>query len=51
MNISRLKILWAQIYKTVNDINPKSMNEIFTLKKNKRLVQKSFKLNLEVPKW
>ena len=51
MNISRMKILRVEIHKTINDINPKFLTDLFTLKENKRLVRKSYKLNLEVPKW
>ena len=49
MNVTRLRSLCIEIFKTLNNINPAFMNEIFELRKTKRAVQNQYKLNLEVP--
>ena len=47
MNVNRS--LCIEIFKTLNNINPAFMNEIFELRKTNRAVQNQYKLNLEVP--
>ena len=32
MNVRRLRILYVEIYKTLNDLNPSFMNNIFQIK-------------------
>ena len=34
MNVRRLRTLCVEIYKTLNDLNPSFMNNIFKLKRN-----------------
>ena len=50
MNVRRLRTLCVEIYKTINDLNPVSMNNIFRLKINGREVRDKWKLNLDIPK-
>ena len=49
MNVNRLRSLCIEIFKTLNNINPAFMNEIFELRKTNRAVRNQYKLNLEVP--
>ena len=49
MNVNRLRSLCIQSFKTLNNINPDFMNEIFELRKTNRAVRNQYKLNLEVP--
>ena len=51
MNVTRLRGLCIESFKTLNNINPAFMNEIFELRKSNtnRAVQNQYKLNLEVP--
>ena len=51
MNVYRLRKLCAEIYKTINKLNPEFMNNIFKVKENKRVVREQYKLNLETPEW
>lgn len=39
MNVNRLQLLCAEIYKTVNNLNPDLMKEIFALKETKRSIR------------
>ena len=39
------------VTKTLNDLNPSFMNNIFKLKINSREVRDKYKLNLHIPKW
>ena len=49
MNVTKLRSLCIEIFKTLNDINPVFMNEIFELRKTKMAVRNQYKINLEVP--
>ena len=49
MKVNRLRSLCIEIYKSINDINPTYMNDIFKLRKTSRAVRSNYKLNLEVP--
>ena len=49
MNVNRLRSLCIEIFKTLNNINPAFMNEIFDLRKTNVAVRNQYKLNLEVP--
>ena len=51
MNVRRLRTLCAEIYKTLNNLNPSFMNNIFKLKVSDREVRDKYKLNLDIPKW
>ena len=47
----RLKrYLWVEIYKTLNDLNPIFMREIFETHQTKRAVSERYKINLEIPR-
>ena len=50
MNVRRLRTLCVEIYKTLNDLNPSFMNNIFKLKVNGRKVCDKYKLKLVIPK-
>ena len=49
MNLRRLRTLCIEIYKTLNDLNPSFMDDIFKLKINGREVRDKYKLNLDIP--
>ena len=49
INVNRHRSLCIESFKTLNNINPTFMNEIFELRKTNRAVQNQYKLNLEVP--
>ena len=49
INVNRHIGLWTEIFKTLNNINPAFMNEIFELRKTNRAVRNQYKLNLEIP--
>ena len=51
VSVRRLRTLCVEIYKTLNDLNPSFMNDIFKLKINGREVRDKYKLNLDIPKW
>ena len=51
MNVRRLRTLCVEIYKTLNDLNPSFMNNLFKLKINGREVRDKYKLNLDIYKW
>ena len=51
MKVRRLRTLWFEICKTLNDLNPNFMNNIFKSKINGREVRDKYKLNLDIPKW
>ena len=37
MNVNRLRILYTEIYKTINSLNPNFMRDLFSLRKTIRL--------------
>ena len=49
MKVNRLRSLCIEIYKSINNINPIYMKEIFKLRKTSRAVRSNYKLNLDVP--
>ena len=49
MKVNRLRSLSIEIYKSINNVNPTYMNDIFKLTKTSRAVRSNYKLNLEVP--
>ena len=49
VNTNRLRSLCIEIYKSINNINPMYMNEIFKLRKTSRAICSNHKLNLDVP--
>ena len=50
MVLNRLRYLCIEIYKTINNINPSFMKQIFQLRDTNRTVRNQYKLNLNVPK-
>ena len=50
MNLRRQKTMCIEIYKTLNELNPGYMNDIFKLRNTDRLTREKYKLNLEIPK-
>ena len=49
MNVNRLRSLCFEIYKSINNINPTYMKEMFKLRKTSRAVRRNYKLILDVP--
>ena len=49
IKVKRLRSLCIEIYKSINNINPMYINEIFKLRKTSRAVRSNYKLNLDVP--
>ena len=49
MNIRRLRCLCIEIYKTLNDLNPSFMKEIFEKRDENRVTRHRCKLNLNIP--
>ena len=50
MNAYKLRNLCVEIYKTINKLNPESMNNS-KVKEKKRVVREQYKLRLETPEW
>ena len=50
VEVNRLRYLCIEIYKSINNINPSFMKQIFQLNETNRIVQNQHKLNLSVPK-
>ena len=48
MNVKRLRILCAEILKTLNNLNPSFVKEIFSLRQTDRPVREKYKLNLDI---
>ena len=48
-NVNRLRSFCIKISKTLNNISPAIMNEIFELWKTNRTIRNQYKLNQEVP--
>ena len=51
MNVKRLRILCVEIFKTLNNLNPSFMKEIFGLRETDRPVREKYKLNLDIPSY
>ena len=49
MNVKRLRTLYVEIFKTLNNLNPSYMKEIFGLRQTGRPVREKYKLNLDIP--
>ena len=47
MNVKRLRALCIEIFKTLNNLNPSFMKEIFSLRQTNKPVQEKYKLNLD----
>ena len=50
MSIRRLRFLCIEIYKTLNDLNPSLVKEIFEKRDKSRVTRERYKLNLNVPR-
>ena len=48
MNVKRLPFLWVEIYKTINNLNPSFMKQIFELRETNRNVREKYRLNLNI---
>ena len=51
MNVKCLRTLCIQIFKTITNLNPTFMKEIFNLRKTNRPVCEKIKLNLDIPNY
>ena len=51
MSVKRLRTLCVEIFKTLNNLNPTFMKEIFSLRQTDRLVWEKYKLNLDIPSY
>ena len=49
INVRLKRNLCVEIYKTLNDLNPSFMREIFETRKTKGTVHERYKINLEIP--
>ena len=49
-NMRRLRFLCIEIYKTLNDLNPSFMKEIFEKRDENRVTRDRYKLNLNIPR-
>ena len=50
MSVSRNRILCIEIYKTLHNINPNFMSDIFKLRSHEKATRTQYKMNLEIPK-
>ena len=50
INVRLKRNLCVEIYKTLNNLNPTFMREIFETRKTKRAVRERYKINLEIPR-
>ena len=50
LNPRRTKSLCIEIYKTINNLNPEFMKNLFKVRKTNRTQKEQYKLNLEIPK-
>ena len=50
-DVKRLRTLSVEIFKTLNNLNPSFMNEIFSLKQKDRPVRQKYELNLDIPSY
>ena len=48
MNVKRLRFLCVEIYKTINNLNPSFMKQIFELRETNRNVREKYGLNLNI---
>ena len=49
MNVNRLRLLCIEIYKTINNLNPEFMRDLFSLRETSRLIRGKYMLNLNMP--
>ena len=51
MNVKCLRTFCVEIFKTLNNLNPSSMKEIFSLRQTDRAVREKYKLILDIPSY
>ena len=51
MNVKRLRFLCVEIYKTINNLNPSFMKQIFEFRETNRNVREKYRLNLNIPNY
>ena len=51
MNVKRLRFLCVEIHKTINNLNPSFMKQIFELRETNRNVREKYQLNLNIPNY
>ena len=49
MNVNRLRIMCTEIYKTINNLNPDFMRDLFSLRETSRRFREKYMLNLNIP--
>ena len=49
MNVNRLRTLCTEIQKTINNLNPDLMRELFSFKETNRLAPEKYMLNQNIP--
>ena len=49
MNVKRLRLLCVEIYKTINNLNPSFIKQIFELRETNINVREKYQLNLNIP--
>ena len=50
MNLRRTRSLCIEIYKTINNLHPEFMKNLFKVHKTNRAQKERYKLNLEIPR-
>ena len=51
MNLRRTRSLCTEIYKTINNLNPEFIKNLFKVCKTNRAQKEQYKLNSEIPKF
>ena len=51
MNLRRTRLLCIEIYKTVHNLNPEFMKNLFKISKTNRAQREQYRLKLEIPKF
>ena len=51
MNVKRLRFLCVEIYKTINNLNPSFMKQIFELRETNRNIREKYCLNSNIPNY
>ena len=51
MNVKRLCFLCVEIHKTINNLNPSFMKQIFELRETNRNVREKYRLNSNIPNY
>ena len=51
MNVKRIRFLCVEIYKTIKNVNPSFMKQIFELRETTRNVREKYRLNLNIPNY